>query len=219
MDWAQCIYYQSWKWEKLHQVQSDDVAGVIRKQASFDKALKYRIGENDVIAYEAHYHWTCKEKVEKSLRNSSVHKQEIAAGNKPFSNLTNILDKGFEHGNIYGMHLVVQRYISLQKQAGVVNPSTQTRTLKQQLEKHYGNQVLFQKQQQANQPQLLIPAHTTTEAVVALVRRDQQETISPEDDDIDQSLTSCIACILSPPNWKLIWKIQLGIKGMITSTL
>lgn len=184
VEWTQCIYCHSRKRDKLHQVQSDDVAAVIRKRASCDETLKCRIGENDIIAYEAHYHRVCKDNAEKNLCHSQSDKKSTKP-DAPLTNLTNILDKGLQRGNIYSMDAVHEKYISLQRHAGIVNPSIQVRTLKQKLEKHYGSQILFRKQRQLNQPQLLIPAKTTTEDVVALTLRDREENISPDDDDID----------------------------------
>lgn len=120
----------------------------------------------------------------KNLCHSQSDK-ESTKPDAPFTKLTNILDKGLQRGNIYSMDAVHDKYISLQRHAGIVNPSIQVRTLKQKLEIHYGSQVLFRKQRQLNQPQLLIPAKTTTEDVVALTLRDREENISPDDDDID----------------------------------
>lgn len=100
VDWKQCIYCQIRKREKVHQVQSDEVEARIRHHSQYDYTLKCKIGENDLISYEAHYHSSCKHKADKL--NRSVHPDETKAiGSDPsLDHLIQILDNGFERGHI-----------------------------------------------------------------------------------------------------------------------
>ena len=71
VDWKKCIFCQSRKREVIHLVQSFEVHERIHRCAAADYALKCRIGQNDLVAYEAHYHKCCKVKAErKPLPNS-----------------------------------------------------------------------------------------------------------------------------------------------------
>ena len=67
VDWNMCIFCQKRKREPIHQVMSMQVQSSIHQIASVDYKLKCRIGDNDLIAYEAHYHSWCKSKASKSI--------------------------------------------------------------------------------------------------------------------------------------------------------
>ena len=55
VDWKKCIYCQTRKKnEVVHQVMSQNTSDAIHEHALYNHSLKCRIGENDLIAYEAH---------------------------------------------------------------------------------------------------------------------------------------------------------------------
>lgn len=59
--WKQCVYCQTrTKKESLQQVLIENASSIIHGHAENNYALKCRIGVNDLIAYEAHYHSSCR---------------------------------------------------------------------------------------------------------------------------------------------------------------
>lgn len=65
VDWKLRIFCQKRTWKHLQQVMTDVVNSSIREIANKDYKLKCLIGINDLIAYEAHYHKSCKVKAER----------------------------------------------------------------------------------------------------------------------------------------------------------
>ncbi len=66
VDWKGCIFCQSRiKGKQLHRVETALVESSIKEIAKTNYMLKCKIGENDLIAYEAHYHAYCKTKEER----------------------------------------------------------------------------------------------------------------------------------------------------------
>lgn len=65
VDWKLCIFCQKRTWKDLHQVMTDAVNSNIKELAKRDYKVKCIIGENDLIADEAHYYKTCYIKAER----------------------------------------------------------------------------------------------------------------------------------------------------------
>ena len=69
----------------------------INNHAKFDKNLKCKVGENDLIAYEAHYQSSCKFKVGQSAPHISSTNNDTkanAALEPHFEKLIDILNSG-----------------------------------------------------------------------------------------------------------------------------
>ncbi|KAG0711672.1 hypothetical protein GWK47_002241 [Chionoecetes opilio] len=110
VDWNKCIYCQCRKREKIHQVQSDEVEMAIYTHAKYDASLKCKIGENDLKAYEAHYHSSCKYQAERYGQHvQDDETTAIADRDIPLEKLVDILDDGFQSGHIYSMDLVTEK--------------------------------------------------------------------------------------------------------------
>ena len=107
VNWGLCIFCQKRKREGTHQVMSKEVQHSICASADMDFKLKCRIGDNDLIAYEAHYHASCKNKALKSISSASLKDSD---GSDALKRLVSILDQGFVEGKVYAMDDVLQMY-------------------------------------------------------------------------------------------------------------
>lgn len=185
VDWNKCVYCQTQKRENVHQVQSAEVEHEIQTQAKFDNSLKCKIGENDLIAYEAHYHSSCKYQASRNMTNLQQLKdrtQPSTCGRDiALEKLVQMLDIGFSSGHVYSMDNVTEKYVSLMAAEGIENATCRPIILRQKLRRHYGDQIAFRRQRQSNQPLLLMSASVTTDiAVSLLVESTQDVDLLPE---------------------------------------
>lgn len=206
VDWKKCIYCQSRKREKVHQVQSDDVESTIKDHAKYDENLKCRIGVNDLISYEAHYHRYCKYKANRATRSDETENIDPS-----LEQLILILDDGFQRGHIYSMELVVEKYVSFMSVDAITDPSCRTHVLKQKLQRHYGDRIVFRKQRQSNQPLLLMPSSTTTDDAIGKLMERTPETLEPEEISPESHFLYCLHTVAT--KLKADMKIADGHKG------
>ncbi len=76
----------------------------IKEIAKTNYKLKCEIGDNDLIAYEAHYHAYCKTKEEmKDISTVHVEPTSTAQENE-FVALIAQFDEGFNKGHVYSMY-------------------------------------------------------------------------------------------------------------------
>ena len=118
VNWKKSIFCQSKKLEAPHQVQSMEVEKVIKHIAIFNYKVKCRIGENDLIAYEAHYHNSCKYKESKEHnihRSGSQDKDAKICQRDPivWNQLLQSFDSAFDQGHVYTMDHVYAHYCQL----------------------------------------------------------------------------------------------------------
>ncbi len=99
VDWKGCIFCQSMiKGKQLHRVETTLVESSIKEITKTNNKLKCKIGDNDLIACEAHYHAYCKTKEErKDISTVHVEPTSTAQANA-FVALIAQLDEGFNKG-------------------------------------------------------------------------------------------------------------------------
>lgn len=169
VNWKLCIFCQQRKRDTIHLVQSEGVQNLIRQKADFDYKLKCRIGANDLIAYEAHYHKSCKYQTEKDLQQiRKTTQQTTGTHDAAFHKLVDILDRGFKQGWVYSMDNVLQKYLALLQVEDLANPSYTSQKLKVKLQHHYGDHITFRQQRDRRQPLLVFGTITTGEAIETL---------------------------------------------------
>lgn len=190
VDWKLCIFCQSRTRQDLHQVMSYSVSNSILNVAQTDYKLKCRIGENDLIAFEALYHKSCKLKAERNRPKEDADAESLQTDvfSAAFELLIQELDIGFKNGNVYNMRDVLQRYCKLLENIGMHEPSYRSFKLKQKLQKHYGPAVQFRQQRDRTQPLLIFPTVSTGEAIEALTLT--TEASSSLCDDVEDELVS-----------------------------
>lgn len=116
VDWKKCIYCQSRRRDTLHQAQPMEVNKTIKDAALRDYKIKCRIGENYLIVYEAHYRRSCRLKAYRELANltgkpSSDHPLEPQKS--AFYSFVGILEDGFQHGHVYSMADLLEKYLEI----------------------------------------------------------------------------------------------------------
>ena len=206
VDWKKCIYCQSRKRDKVRQVQSDEVEATIKGHAKFDENLKCRIGENDLISYEAHYHPSCKYKANRPTDPDVNSKIDPS-----LDQLILILDAGFKRGHIYSMDSVVEKYVSLMSVDAIPDPSCRTHVLKQKLQRHYADRIVFRKQRQANQPLLLMASSATTDDAIGMLMERFPEELEPDEISPESHFLCCLHTVTT--KLKADMKIAGGHKG------
>jgi hypothetical protein len=157
VDWTKCIFCQSCKRENVHQVQSKEVHRAINKIAEQDHYLKCRIGDNDLIAYEAHYHKSCKYQAENKQATdiSSQTESESISNDTAWLRLADILDFGFQQGHIFQMDAIVTKYTQILSDCGADDQNVRSDMLKVKLKNHFGESISFRNQRNPNQPSLV----------------------------------------------------------------
>ena len=170
VDWKLCIFCQCRTRQNLHQVISYSANNSILDVARTDYKLKCRIGENDLIAFEALYHKSCKLKAERKRPTENVDTESLMADTyfTAFELLTQELDIGFKKGHVYNMRNVLELFYQLLESIGMHESSYRSFKLKQRLEKQYGPAVQFRQQRDRTQPLLIFSAISTGEAIEAL---------------------------------------------------
>ena len=129
----------------MHKVQSFEINEVIHKCAETDHALKCKIGQNDLVAYEAHYHKNCKRK---AVRRCTVATTDSSDSSKEdpkkaaFTKLVTIIDQGLKNGHVYSMDEVCSKYCQFLAMAGDNYPSCRSHRLKGKLSSYFGNSIL-----------------------------------------------------------------------------
>ena len=140
-----------------------------------------------MIAYEAHYHKSCKSK---ALRSESSHSMSypndnVVGQDAALAKVVSILEVGFSEGKVYAMDDILHKYNTLLLEKGNTTPST-SRTLRKKLSNHFGSGILFRKQRNPSHPILLFPSVSAGEAVEALkIATDKVKESEMEMDDTD----------------------------------
>lgn len=173
VDWTKCIFCQGRKRERVIQVQSLEVHSAIHKAAKRNPSLKCRIGENDLVAYEAHYHKSCKYKAEKTTVSTSVETEKTV--DIAWSKLLEILDFGFDQGHVFSTESILIKYNNLLAEYNYTD-KIRADKLKMKLCDHYGDQIIFQNQRNPNKPSLVYPAWTVSHSVETLKNYTEAQT-------------------------------------------
>ena len=188
VDWKGCIFCQSRiKGKQLHRVETKLVEHAIQEIAKTNYKLKCKIGDNDLIAYEAHYHAYCKTKEERGDINSTDTGEPMSTAQKnAFASLISQLDEGLCKGHVYGMNDINDQYIHLLDQEGLSDPKSYSHRLKERLEVHYGAKITLRRMRDKTQPLLLFLSGSAGDAVEAL----KIATDNFKEESMDDSLTS-----------------------------
>ena len=164
-----CVFCQKRKRESVHQVHSVEMNRFIHQCAKTDYALKCRVGENDLIAYKAHYHKSCKIAANRKADTKVSYGEVISDPHKqPFEELVKILQHDFQNGSVYSMDNVCAKYSELLGDSSESGTTLRTHHLKDKLFSHFGDKICFRRQRTMNQPLLLFPNVSCGEAVEAL---------------------------------------------------
>ena len=110
VDWTKCIFCQSRKHDKIHLVQTINVDTAIKKIAVTNHIIKCRIGQNDLIAYETHYHKSCKHQAEKIQQTHYLEDQTEDSYSKAWVRLTEILDFGIHEGHVFLIDSILRKF-------------------------------------------------------------------------------------------------------------
>ena len=146
-----------------------EMSKFIHHCAKTDYALKCCVGENDLIAYKAHYHKSCKIAANKKAGTKVSHGKVISDPHKqPFEELVRILQHGFLNGSVYSMDNVCAKYSELLGESSETATTLRTHHLKNKLISHFGDKICFCRQRTMNQPLLLLPNVSWGETVEAL---------------------------------------------------
>lgn len=171
VDLTECIFCQRSKRENFHLVQSFGVHNLIHKCIAEDYALKCRTGQNDLVAYEAHYHKTCRIKIERKSTTSTIGSADASEGGPKkiaFTKLVTIIQQNLKNGCVYSMDDVCSKYWEFLALAGDFDPSCRSHHSEEKLSDYSGSLTCFRKQRTMNYPLLLFPNVLSGEAVEAL---------------------------------------------------
>ena len=166
-----------------------EVNKLIHTCAATDYALKCRIGQNDLVAYEAHYHKSCRLTALRKCESGSGSAVESSDDPKKaaFTKLVAIISHGLKNGCVYSMDDVCSKYCQLLAVNGHTDASCRSHSMKERLSNHFGNAVSFRRQRNMNQPLLTFPNVSSGVAVEAL--KDVTDTLQ-ETDILDETLQS-----------------------------
>ena len=145
-----------------------EMSKFIHHCAKTDHALKCSVGENDLIAYEAHYHKSCKIAANRKAGTKVSHEVISDPHKQPLEELVRILQLGFQNGSVYSMDNVCAKYSELLGESSETATTLRTHHLKNKLISHFGDKICFRRQRTKNQPLLLFPNVSCGEAVEAL---------------------------------------------------
>lgn len=184
VNWQLCIFCQKRNDSKrLCQVLTFESSKCIHNLAQYNQELKCRIGAEDLIAVEAHYHPSCRRSQESAIKfeydvELSGTSENCTTKNDILSNLTAEVDKGFSCGHIYSITDISSRYSELIEERTGENVSIRNNEMKVILQDIYGSKIHFQRQICRNLPVLVFPRKITTmEVVEVLMAQDRSDGV------------------------------------------